>query len=159
VVPKMVKSGMDHYYMCLLINTDEHEIYSSPVIFKNIYEANLYGYQKARRVRRYAPVEYSDEYDWVTLVVCIFKVPFGVRLVTDDISHDSGIWEYYINTIADRETRAAKTIQKKYHRHYLKRIDSAILIQERYREAIGNPYTLLCKRRLLREFNEMINLI
>jgi hypothetical protein len=156
----MVKSKavMEYYYMCRVINTDDHEIYSSPVIFKNIYEANLYGYQKARRVRKHYVIGY-DEDDWVTLVVCIFKVPFGVRLVTDDISHDSGIWEYYINTIADRETRAAKTIQKKYHRHYLKRIDAAILIQERYREAMGNPYTLLCKRRLLREFNEMINLI
>jgi hypothetical protein len=155
----MVKSGMDHYYMCRVINTDEHEIYSSPVIFKNIYEATLYGYQKARRVRRYAPVEYSDEYDWTTLAVCIFKVPFGVRLVTDDISIDSDIWKYYVKTVVDRETRAAKIIQKKYHYRYLKRIDSAILIQECYRKAMGNPYTLLCKRRLLREFNEMTNLI
>jgi len=145
---------MEYYYMCLTINIDDHEIYDLPVIFKNIYEANLYGYQKARRVRPYAP---PIEYDWATLVVCIFKVPFGAKLITDNISHDSGIWDYYINTIADRETRAAKTIQKKYHRRYLKRIDSAILIQERYREAMGNPYTLLCKRRLLREFNEMTN--
>jgi len=154
----MVKSGMDHYYMCRVINTDEHEIYSSPVIFKNIYEATLYGYQKARRVRKHYVIGY-DEDDWTTLAVCIFKVPFGVRLVTDNISMDSDIWKYYVKTVVDRETRAAKIIQKKYHHRYIKRIDSAILIQECYRKAIGNPYTLLCKRRLLREFNEMINLI
>ena len=114
----------------------------------------LYGYQNARRVRKHYVIG-SDEDEWKTLVVSIFKVPFGKKLVTDDISMDSDIWDYYVKSVLDRESRAAKIIQKMYHRRYLKRINSAILIQERYREAIANPYTLLCRRRLEHEFNQM----
>ena len=139
--------------MCLVVNIDEHSIDSSPVFFKTIYEARVYGYRHARR-RLYMNVSYLDE-EYVTLGVCIFKVPFGAEVPCDDISMDSHIWDYFVRTILDRETKAAKTIQRKYRLRYLKKIDAAIFIQEYYRRAIGDPYTQLCKNRLMREFNEM----
>ncbi len=51
--------------------------------------------------------------------------------------------------------RSARTIQK-YFRMYLKRkMDAVIFLQYHLRKAIANPYTELCRKRLLREFYEM----
>jgi len=134
--------------MCLVVNIDHHEIDSPSVFFKTIYQARVYAYQTARR-KTYLP------HEWVTIGVCIFKVPFGVEITNDDISMDSTIWEHFVITILDRETKAAKVIQRKYRHRYIKRIDAAILIQDHYRVAIANPYTKLCQNRLMREFIEM----
>ena len=136
--------------MCLVIDVYNHEIASPPTFFKTIYEARVYGYSNAKR----RPI-YSENPDWLTLGVCIFKVPFGAGIHCNDISMDSNIWNYFIRTILDRESKAAKTIQKCYHRRYLKKIYAAILIQEHYRKAIANPYTQLCRNRLMREFSEL----
>ena len=38
---------------------------------------------------------------------------------------------------------------------YHDKIRKARFIQRKFRESIANPYTELCRRRLLREFNEM----
>ena len=142
---------MDHMYMCLVVNIDHHEIDSLPVFFKNIYEARIYAYQHAKR----RTFNYLYHQSSITLGVCIFKIPFGVEVCCNDISMDSDIWEYFVRTILDYETKAAKVIQRKYRLRYLKKIDAAIFIQEYYRRAIGDPYTQLCKNRLMREFNEM----
>jgi len=51
--------------------------------------------------------------------------------------------------------RSARIIQK-YYRNYLKRkMDAIIFLQYHLRKAIANPYTELCRKRLLREFYEM----
>ena len=146
--------SMAHFFMCLIINVDEQEIDSPPVFFKTIYEARVYGYSNAKRIQRLNYSELHSEWN-ETLGVCIFKVPFGAGLHCNDISMDSNIWEYFIRTILDRETKAAKTIQRWYRNRYIDRVCSAVLIQTWYREAIANPYTQLCQNRLKREFREM----
>ena len=140
-------------YMCLVVNIDHHEIDLGPVFFKTIYQARVFAYQHAK-IR---PFYYLYHESSITLGVCIFKIPFGVEVCCNDISMDSDIWEYFVRTILDYETKAAKIIQRKYRLRYLKKIDAAIFIQEYYRRAMGDPYTQLCKNRLMREFNEMRN--
>ncbi len=51
--------------------------------------------------------------------------------------------------------RKAIFIQRKFRKHLKRRLEAALLIQKHLRKAIANPYTKLCRRRLLREFNEM----
>ena len=51
--------------------------------------------------------------------------------------------------------RKAIFIQREFRKHLKRRLEAATVIQRHLRKSIANPYTELCRRRLLREFNEM----
>ena len=51
--------------------------------------------------------------------------------------------------------RKAIFIQRQFRKYLQLRLKSALIIQKQFRESISNPYHLMCKRRLLREFKEM----
>ena len=46
-------------------------------------------------------------------------------------------------------------IQQRWKEIYNKRVKSINLIKRKYKIAIANPYTQLCRNRLIREFIEM----
>ncbi len=58
-------------------------------------------------------------------------------------------------TVFHIKIRKAIIIQRFYKKRFRKRLLAILVLQRRFREAIGNPYTQICKRRLLTEFNEL----
>ena len=89
----------------------------------------------------------------------IFEVQFGRDIV---ISHEEGyhnyeLYDMCIETVYDPETTASMLIQKKWRRVYHTRLAAAAIIRKHMRKAICNPYTQLCKNRLMREFHELSN--
>ena len=75
--------------------------------------------------------------------VKIFKIPLEGEVV--------------IETVYDIQTTAAMIIQRKWKPIYNRRFVAAVIIKKHARRAISNPYTQLCRNRLMREFTELTN--
>ena len=143
--------------MCVSINPYEPENHGCPILFPSILEASRYASENAKTSVLNVPM-IGIHNKRVTMCVCIFKIPFGRYIPiygADFSSMDDEIWDFHEKTVWDKETRAARLIQEFYRERFELKKSSAILIQQRYREAIANPYTQLCRNRLLHEFNEM----
>ena len=122
--------------------------------FDEIYTALIYAYKQS-----YIPFKHNIPknihfffgYEYISVVrrYCIKFYEGGGRYN-----------EYFpekinIKKIYHDKMRKIKLIQQFYKQRLKRRIKSIVLIQIRLRESIANPFTKLCKRRLLREFNEM----
>ena len=144
-------------FMCVRINPFEPENHGCPSFYKNIFDANRYAFDHAKTWIANIP-EVGIFNKRITFCVCIFEIPFGTDIPLFNISFpnmDDEIWDYLVKIIWDRETSSAKLIQMFYRRHFERRKEATKIIQKWYRDAITNPYTELCRKRLFREFNEM----
>jgi hypothetical protein len=144
-------------FMCVSINPRKPENHGCPIFFPTIFEANRYALENAKTTVLNIPaIGYINKR--ITMCVCIFRIPYGryIPIYSADFSSmDDEIWDFYEKTIWDRETKAARLIQEFYRERFELKKSSAIIIQKVYREAIANPYTQLCRNRLLHEFNDM----
>jgi hypothetical protein len=144
-------------FMCVSLNPYEPENHGCPIFFPTITLANRYAIDNAKtRVLNIPEIGFSNKR--ITTCVCIFKIPFGryIPIYSADFSSmDDEIWDFHEKTVWDRETKAARLIQEFYRERMEIKRASALLIQKVYREAIANPYTQLCRNRLLHEFNDM----
>jgi hypothetical protein len=143
--------------MCVSINPHDPENHGCPSFHWNLPRARRYAIKNAKTsILNIPAVGYVNKQ--VTMCVCIFKIPFKreIPIYNPDFSSmDDEIWDYYETTVWDRETTSARFIQQVYRKRFRIRNESAAIIQERFREAIANPYTQLCRNRLLHEFEEM----
>ena len=143
-----------YFYMVVSLNTYPGDDY--PIIgtyfFNSIYEARVCAYAETG-----CPFFLDTYYE---VYSNIYKIPYG-----QDITFGAGDgWinlkydyhEYLVEKIRYKKVIAAETIQKYYRLHLLKKTRAVKILQRRIREAIANPYTELCRKRLLREFNEMV---
>ena len=96
----------------------------------NIPNNNLIGHQYRSVVRKYIIKYYNEVFPYNDVI-------------------DTNIIVYH------DKIKKAKFIQKFYRKRLKRRLDCTLIIQRRFREVILNPYYLLCKKRLMREFNEM----
>ena len=149
---------MEHVFINLSYNSERDEFYNYS-FHKTMYQARKFAIKEAKIINIYkAESIWSTDLIYnglLSVFVFIFKIPFGRNIQLDDISIDSDIWDYYVDTVIDRETQAVKTIQKQFRIWSGLRYYAASMIQYRFRQAIANPYTQLCKNRLIREFNEL----
>ena len=127
---------------------DERESYSFHI---NLHDARLCGYREARVIENFT----SERTGVQTLCSFLFNLPYGVNIDLDDFSIDSNMWDYHEYTIIDIRTQAAKKIQRRFRIWFGTRNEAATTIQSKFREAIANPYTLICRNRLAKEFKEM----
>jgi len=152
---------MDHVYINLSYNPERDEFYNYS-FHKTLYNARIFATFEATVVNTYNAhsiwCSLSDLKYICVLSVCvfIFKIPVGRNIQLDDISMESDIWEYYVETIYDRKTQAVKKIQRQFRIWSGLRNTAAWRIQTKFREAIANPYTQLCKNRLTREFKNLL---
>ena len=93
-----------------------------PYFFNNPYEARDYAYRNATRINeRYVNI-YND-----TVAVCIFKIPNGVPVEFElNLIDTSKIWDYKLETIWDRKTKAVKTIRRIFNQTNKKEVNSLI---------------------------------
>jgi hypothetical protein len=136
--------------MCLVYSNQQRLPISRPNNFKNVFEARVFSCKHAK-------IHWFDNKYFVNHVR-IFKIPFGKDVVMyDDGGLDTiDLWLTYFETKYSRKILAVSVIQKMYRIHYKKRMDSIIFLQLALRKAIINPYTPLCKRRLINEFYNLI---
>ena len=153
----------DYFYVCIAFNDNLN--YDFPIqsysFFKTIYEARndaflrseicFFGYSH--------PELYLNYYN--EIFVDIYKVPFGVDISTGEnyIDIRAQFSGHFVRTIRSRKSLAIEIIQKYYKIYFKRKMDSIIFLQFALRKAIANPYTLLCRKRLLREFNELVQII
>jgi len=149
---------MTNYYKCFVeaYNPEDNLFYM--IKFKDFLtfnQAKAYGYKEIKK--NYTRLDTDDQIN-----VNIFKIPFNHEFTyyNDDnfkdiydlikIYSESGCFIEHICL-----NKSLIKIQRKWKEIYNKRIKSINLIKKHYKVAIANPYTQLCKNRLLREFNEM----
>ena len=137
---------MSSIYMCLSYNERYPILCSLPRFYIDYYSASIDGVQRSKKTNE------------TTFYVCIYKFPIGKAIpMFEPPEFDPELSEYHVKTIRNSLARNLINIQRFYRiRFYIKTV-AATLIQKVYREAIANPYKLLCKNRLNREFNEMKN--
>ena len=85
----------------------------------------------------------------------IFKIDYGDHVWLYYRNQKRLMYQNHIETVYDPKTTAAMLIQKYWRLVYNRRFVAAVIIKRRLRQAIANPYTELCKRRLMREFYEL----
>ena len=85
----------------------------------------------------------------------IFKIDYGDHVWLYYRNQKRLMYQNHIETVYDPKTTAAMLIQKYWRLVYNRRFVAAVIIKRELRKAISNPYTELCKRRLMREFHEL----
>ena len=141
---------MSHHlvYWCILyedfsLDTEGAYLFTCP------YDALIFAYKTLCRV-------YNPE-------VSIYAIPRTVNMAHAnfnfeyfDVDFEDYRFRIYSNNFVDKERNRAKKIIMRYYRKYHKRkLDAVIFLQYHLRKAMANPYTELCRRRLLREFYEL----
>jgi len=114
---------MSHFYTCVCINNIQNKMQPGtlPHFFNTVYEARDYAYRNAQRINESFINIYND-----TVAVCIFKIPngvpveFGLNFI--DTSDTSKIWNYKLETVWDRKTKAVKTIKRIFNEFHSKRL-------------------------------------
>jgi hypothetical protein len=88
----------------------------------------------------------------------IYRVPLGTDISMGEEFIDLKRYysHYWIKRVRPRITVAIETIQARFRAYLKKRLDAVVFLQFALRKAIANPYTQLCRKRLMREFNELI---
>jgi hypothetical protein len=88
----------------------------------------------------------------------IYRIPLGtdVSVGEDWVDLKQYYSHYWIKRVRPRIILAVETIQRRFRVYLKKRIDAVVFLQCALRKAIANPYTQLCRKRLMREFNELI---
>jgi hypothetical protein len=80
---------------------------------------------------------------------------YGVMMFAHENVYEVYDYAIYIVSSIIRICNAASTIQRAWQRYCQKRLAAAIVIQTRFRECIYTPSYAMCRRRLLREWEEM----
>ena len=136
--------------MCMVFSNEQEKNISSPNFFKNIYSARIFAYKRAKRhIVNIPALGYRNRE--VIIYVRIFKIPYSHDAFVE-YSNSFVFWNNHIATIRDPKETAARIIQRMCRFHYKTKIRAVRLIQRNWRLIISNPYTLLCKKRLLREY-------
>ena len=155
---------MDNVYLCLKFDKNgKRDSISTPIFWPTYTSAKNFAVTNAKIIRDWTS-PYLPDFPPKTFVFYykIFELPYGIHVVIDDTDAEYGHYEMYqnhIETVYDPETTAAMIIQKHWRMVYNRRFVAAVIIKRELRKAIANPYTELCKRRLLREFSEMGQII
>ena len=105
--------------------------------FLNVYDACIYGYRKSFEDIKLFP---EDENNYKTI---IYK--YSLQDYRENV----------LIKIFNVQIRKLIFIQRFYKKRYHRRLSATLVLQRRLREAISCPYYQLCKKRLLREFNEL----
>jgi hypothetical protein len=139
------------FYMCLVYNSATHLQVKLPIFFNCYYLAYKFAIKEVKVINNFTTI--FIPYTCI-LNVKIFKIPFNkhIHLICDQI------YNQHIQTIYDPLTNAVLYIQKRWRIIYNRRLRAAIIIKKNLRKAIANPYTKLCQKRLLHEFNNMLNI-
>ena len=115
---------MSHFYTCVCINNIQNKMQPGtlPHFFNTVYEARDYAYRNAQRINESFINKYND-----TVAVCIFKIPNGVPVEFElNFVDTSKIWEYKLETVWDRKTKAVKTIKRIFNEFHSKRLLSLL---------------------------------
>jgi len=147
-------------FMCLKFDKNgKRDSVSHPLFFLSYNSAKKFAHSHAKIIENWTS-PYLPDFPPQTFVFYykIFQLPCGEHVVIDDSDPDYGHYEMYENhveSVYDPRTTAAMLIQKYWRVVYHKRFVAAVIIKRELRKAISNPYTELCKRRLMREFYEL----
>ena len=144
------------YYDCFTTNLDDYaNLDIGYEKFDDIYSALIYAYKKSfvnfrpnvpNKNQFYPGYQYRSVVRRFTIMYYDESYPYHqTRNNPIIIYHD--------------KIRRAIFIQRQFRAHLKRRLESALIIQKQFRESIANPYYLMCKSRLLREFKEMTPLI
>ena len=140
------------YYDCFTSNLTEYaNLDISYDKFDDVYSALIHAYKKSFvKFRPNVPNnnQFYPGYQYRSVV----RV-FTIRYYDDCYPYHQIEGKPII--IYHDKIRKAIFIQRQFRKHLKLRLKSALIIQKHFRECISNPYRLLCKRRLLREFEEM----
>jgi hypothetical protein len=120
--------------------------------FTDIYEAAVYAYKKSHE---YMPNTTKSSYYMVKYRTIICKHNrFPDYTFEEFIDPDRPTTTRYA-IVKHVKIRCAEIIQRQFRAYLKRKLDAVVFLQYHLRKAIANPYTRLCRRRLLREFNEM----
>ena len=141
------------YYDCFTTHlVDNGNVEMTYEKFDDIYSAMIYAYKKSF-VKFLANVPNKNQmypgYQYRS-VIRRFTMVFY-----DEVYHQFPKFENNKIIVYHIKIRLAKVIQKYFREHLKRRVEAALVIQKQFRESIANPYHLMCRRRLLREFKEM----
>ena len=129
----------------------------NPIFFQTKIKATIYAKKQAQILESRWSSVMMKMMPRCEFYLRIFEIPFETEVV---VTHDVGyenyeLYDQCIDTVYGPHTTAAMIIQKRWRRIYNTRFASAAIIKKHLKRAISNPYTQLCRKRLLREFNEM----
>jgi hypothetical protein len=132
----------------------------NPVFWPTYSMAKNFAVNTARIITNFWPEPTNPRTYFI--YVKIFEIPYGTHVVINENNLEDQ-WHYqmyqnHLENVYDSETTAAMIIQKRWRVIYNKRFVAAVIIKKKLRKAIANPYTELCRRRLLREFYELGNI-
>jgi hypothetical protein len=88
----------------------------------------------------------------------IYRIPLGtdISMGEEIIDLKQYYRHYWIKRVRPRIILAVENIQRRFRAYLKKLTDAVVFLQHALRKAIANPYTQLCRKRLMREFNELI---
>jgi hypothetical protein len=131
----------DHLFMCLIYREYHFTPISFPRFFLNIYYARVYAIKHAK-------IHVLPEYVY-TNHCKIYRIQCD-----EDFDIDSVYFNHHEHYENPQYISLVK-IQIRYKLYFIRKIQAVIKIQRALKEAITNPRTRLCQKRLLREFNGM----
>ena len=108
--------------------------------FHNVYDACIYGYR--RSFENITPFPDNEN-------------KFKTVIYKYSVEPENEYREKVLIKIFNVQIRKLMLIQRFYKRRYHRKLFAILVLQRRFREAISCPYTQLCRRRLLREFDEL----
>jgi hypothetical protein len=152
-------------YICMTYekNNSENRATSSPIFWPTYCMAKRHANKTATIIHDFwSPYTPDIPLRNRVFFVKIFEIPFGENIAVNDWDTEDlenlELYQYHVEDVYDSQTTAVFIIQKWWRKIYNKRLLAATIIKKRLCKAIANPYTELCRRRLLREFSEMGNI-
>ena len=122
--------------------------------FNDIYTALIWGYKNSyTKFKHNIPknVHFFPGYNYISVIR-----RFHIKCYEHKSFYNEYITSGNVNIkIYHNKIRKAQVIQRFYKQRLQKKLAAIILIQRNIRHAISNPYTTLCRKRLMREFLEM----
>ena len=120
--------------------------------FTDIYEASIYAYKIAHK--RIPNITKSTYYMVKYRTIICKHNRFPDYTFEEFIDPDRPTTTRYA-IVKHVKIRCAEIIQRQFRAYLKRKLDAVVFLQYHLRKAIANPYTRLCRKRLLREFNEM----
>ena len=121
-------------------------------IFFDIYKASIYAYKMSYQS---IPNTTKSNYFMVKYRTIICKHNKVPKYTFDEFIDKNRPTTIRYAVVKHVKISCAEIIQRQFRKYLKRKLDAAIFLQYHLRKAIANPYTELCRRRLLREFNEM----
>ena len=129
--------------MCLIFNTLQYSPISFARFFGTIYQARLYATTHAK-IHRFDGNIFAN-------YTRVYKVYYNEDFDIESYDYQND----YIEMYEDNRFVQLERIQYRYKQYHKRKMDAVILLQNCLKQAIANPRTELCKKRLIREFNGM----